>query len=51
MDFVRSYLGTNEKKWGQKCSFGQSFFCTKVTSYKIHILVLKSETLEKYQKK
>ena len=27
-----------EKKWGQKCSTGQSFICTKVISYKIHIL-------------
>jgi hypothetical protein len=27
-----------ENKWGQKCSTGQSFICTEVTSYKIHIL-------------
>ena len=27
-----------EKKWGQKCSTGQRFICTEVTSYKIHIL-------------
>ena len=27
-----------EKKCGQKCSTGQSFICTKVTSYKIHTL-------------
>ena len=26
------------KKWGQKCSTGQRFVCTEVTSYKIHIL-------------
>ena len=25
-----------KKKWGQKCSTGQNFICTKVTSYKIH---------------
>ena len=53
MDFVRSYFGTNEpltswtlfshflarsaKKWGKKCSTGQRFICTIVTSYKIHI--------------
>ena len=24
--------------WGQKCSTGQRFICTEVTSYKIHIL-------------
>ena len=54
MDFVRSYFGKNEpltrwtlffqistdleKKWGQKCSTGQRFICTEVTSYKIHTL-------------
>ena len=27
-----------EKKRGQKCSTGQRFTCTEVTSYKIHIL-------------
>ena len=27
-----------EKNWGQKCSTGQRFICTEVTSYKIHIL-------------
>ena len=27
------------KKWGKKCSTGQMFICTEVTSYKIHILV------------
>jgi hypothetical protein len=27
------------KKWGKKCSTGQRFICTEVTSYKIHILV------------
>ena len=27
------------KKCGKKCSTGQRFICTKVTSYKIHILV------------
>ena len=26
------------KKWGKKCSTGQRFICTEVTSYKIHIL-------------
>ena len=29
-----------EKKWEQKCSTGQRFICTEVTSYKIHILVV-----------
>ena len=59
MDFVRCYFGTNEfltswtlfsslcadleKKWGQKCSTGQRFICTQVTSYKIHILTLLSD--------
>ena len=41
MDFVRSYLDTNadlEKKWGQKCSTGQSFICIKVTFNKIQTL-------------
>ena len=27
------------KMWGKKCSTGQRFICTEVTSYKIHILV------------
>ena len=27
-----------EKKWRQKCSTGQRFTCTEVTSYKIHTL-------------
>ena len=27
-----------EKKWRQKCSTGQRFICTEITSYKIHIL-------------
>ena len=49
MDFVRSYPGTNEpltrhskpaKKWGKKCSTCQRFICPKVTSYKIHILII-----------
>ena len=31
-----------EKKWGQKCSTGQRFIFTKVTSYKIHILAGRS---------
>ena len=26
------------KKWGKKCSTGQRFICTEVTSYKINIL-------------
>ena len=26
------------KKWGKKCSTGQRFICTEVTSYKIHTL-------------
>ena len=49
MDFVRSYFGTSEplisgthskpvKEWEKKCSTGQRFTCTEVTSYKIHIL-------------
>ena len=29
-----------KKKWGKKCSTGQRFICTEVTSYKIHILVI-----------
>ena len=28
------------KKWGKKCSTGQRFICTEVTSYKIHILAI-----------
>ena len=42
--FSRSALISTdlEKKWGQKCSTGQSFICTEVTSYKIHILVYDS---------
>jgi hypothetical protein len=49
MDFVRSYFGKNEpltswtlnpaKKWGKKCSTGQRFIFTEVTSYQIHTLV------------
>ena len=27
-----------DKKWEKKCSTGQRFICTEVTSYKIHIL-------------
>ena len=27
------------KKWGKKCSTGQRFICTEVTSYKIHSLL------------
>ena len=27
------------KKWGKKCSTGQRFICTEVTSYKIHTLI------------
>ena len=55
MDFVRSYIGTNDpltswtffphcahsktsQKVRKKCSTGQRFIFTKVTSYKIHIL-------------
>ena len=38
MDFVRSFFWSG-KKWGKKCSNGQRFICTEVTSYKIHILV------------
>jgi hypothetical protein len=52
MDFVRSYFGTdepltswpdlctqqNQSKSEEKCSYGQRFICTEVTSYKIHIL-------------
>ena len=53
MDFVRSYFDTNEpltsadleKKLGQKCSTGQRFICTEVTSYKIHILEGRAEIL------
>ena len=43
MDFVRSYFSTTAKpvkKWGKKCSTGQRFICTEVTSYKIHILTI-----------
>ena len=54
MDFLRSYFGTNKPdffphfltgllyKHGKpvkKCSTGQRFICTEVTSYKIHTLV------------
>ena len=40
--FSRSVLisADLEKKWGQKCSTGQRFICTEVTSYRIHILVI-----------
>ena len=34
-----------EKKWEQKCSTGQRFICTEVTSYKIHILEGRAEIL------
>ena len=39
--FSRSALISTdlEKKWGQKCSTGQRFICTEVTSYKIHTLI------------
>ena len=53
--FSRSALISTdlEKKWGQKCSTGQSFICTEVTSYKIHILVgiLQSVTHFTYREK
>ena len=47
MDFIRSYKGTSEpltsadleKKRGKKCSNGQMFICTEVTSYEIHTLI------------
>ena len=39
-----------EKKWGQKCSTGQSFICTKVTSYKIHILSINKNFLKTFSK-
>ena len=38
MDFVRS--ADPAKKWGKKCSTGQRFIFTEVTSYKIHTLVV-----------
>ena len=28
------------KKWGKKCSTGQRFICTELTSYKIHTLIV-----------
>ena len=31
--------GLLQTQWGKKCSTGQRFICTEVTSYKIHILV------------
>ena len=41
--FFPHFLSRSEliwkKKWGQKCSTGQSFICTEVTSYKIYILI------------
>ena len=39
--FLTGLLCTHSKpvkKWGKKCSTGQMFICTEVTSYKIHIL-------------
>ena len=43
MDFLTSYFGINEpltsQKVRKKCSTGQRFIFTEVTSYKIDILV------------
>ena len=33
------------KKWGKKCSTGQGFIFTEVTSYKIYTLILDSEKM------
>ena len=33
------------KKWGKKCSTGQRYICTEVTSYKIHILTNHSNVI------
>ena len=62
MDFLRSYLGTNEPQpvklffysfFGRisadadkNCSTGQRVICTKVTSYKINILACASSKTE-----
>ena len=42
--FPHFYNNNPVKKWGKKCSTGQSFIGTKVTSYKIHTLA-KAELL------
>ena len=43
-DFFSSIWGTLQytgtPNWGKKCSTGQRFICKKITSYKIHILVV-----------
>ena len=46
MDFLRSDL---EKKRGKKCSTGQRFICTEVTSNEIHTLVLLKKWADKMQ--
>ena len=56
MDFVRSYFRTKytsahsktSQKVRKKCSTGQRFICTEVTSYKIHTLVLISFTVHQF---
>ena len=38
-NFLQNPVHSNPvKKWGKKCSTGQRFICTEVTSYKIHSL-------------
>ena len=41
--FLTGHLANPSKSEEKKCSTGQRFICTKVTSYKIHTLAVQYE--------